>query len=479
MTDSGIDFMDVYHHIVATDPDRYEALDRQTASNWLVSQDDNYRCFFANGAYHCLLNSPNSYRVSVVPKSHLTNFAVQIEMSILAGNGGGLTFRAREDGDAGYRLFSGQPHTDLVCDHSSLFYTTEQDMAPLGTYAQLTIIAQNDNFLVYIDSKLIVHRQDDTIRAGSIGLLILHFAGYDPTHITFRNLRIWEHLPSFPCKSEGSSKAVGATGAPNQSSQDAGKLSQSRHSQPSWEMVAQSQISLTRLLVEELSSTLRYEREEKSRQQAELFAARQKIDELTRTNHDLHWQWEAAHHKRPSPPEEQVHLPHIQPENVSSLRVIEPFRSADQWFDEGAFNDTEIVKQTNRSISAFLVQAGNIVDGIQALYGEEAIPLAPSHGNLAEDQTKITLEPGDRWSEISGCYGSWFGGSYVLQLTFHTHQGKTYGPFGNMQYAEDIQPFSLMVQPNERIVALSGVVSFGDNGNNRHLGALGLVVHQG
>jgi hypothetical protein len=130
------------------------------------------------------------------------------------------------------------------------------------------------------------------------------------------------------------------------------------------------------------------------------------------------------------------------------------------------------------SISAFLVRAGMIVDGIQALYGEEAILLAPPHGNLEEYNTKIMLEPGDTWSEISGFYGNWFGGSYILQLTFHTHKGKTYGPFGNMEYAENIQPFSLVVQPNESIVALSGVVSFGDNGKNRHLGALGLVLRK-
>jgi hypothetical protein len=45
-----------------------------------------------------------------------------------------------------------------------------------------------------------------------------------------------------------------------------------------------------------------------------------------------------------------------------------------------------------------------------------------------------------------------------------------------MNYAYNIQPFRLVIQPDEKIVALSGVVSTGDNGENRHLGALGLIL---
>jgi hypothetical protein len=166
------------------------------------------------------------------------------------------------------------------------------------------------------------------------------------------------------------------------------------------------------------------------------------------------------------------------PTNASILRVIEPFRSADRWYDQGNFNDTSHTQNENLSINAFSVQAGDIVDGIQAFYSEKFIPLAPPHGNINEYSAKITLEPGDTWSEISGFYGDWFGGNYVLQLTFHTHQGRTYGPFGSMNYAQNIHPFHLIIQPDEKIVALSGVVSSGDNGRNSHLGALGLVLRK-
>ena len=66
----------------------------------------------------------------------------------------------------------------------------------------------------------------------------------------------------------------------------------------------------------------------------------------------------------------------------------------------------------------------------------------------------------------------------MVQLTFRTHQGQVYGPFGSMNYAQNIQPFRLVIHPDESIVALSGVVSTGDNGKNRHLGALGLVLRK-
>jgi hypothetical protein len=166
------------------------------------------------------------------------------------------------------------------------------------------------------------------------------------------------------------------------------------------------------------------------------------------------------------------------PATTSYLRVLAPFRSADRWFDKEDFNDTQLMRNTHQIVSAFRVQAGDIVDGIQALYGELPIPLAPPHGTIHADYHKVMLEPGDTWSEISGFYGDWFQGLYVLQLTFRTYQGRVYGPFGSMNYAENIQPFRHVIQPDEDIVAISGVVSSGDNGRNLHLGALGLVLHR-
>lgn len=160
------------------------------------------------------------------------------------------------------------------------------------------------------------------------------------------------------------------------------------------------------------------------------------------------------------------------------LRSIRPWRSANRWFDLEDFDDAPLAQSTHLSISAFLIRAGDIVDGIQSLYSEKFVPLTPPHGNIDGYQLKIELEPGDRWSEISGFSGDWFGGNYVLQLTFHTHQGKVHGPFGSMNYAQNIQPFRLIIQPDEEIVAFSGVVSSGDNGRNRHLGALGLILRR-
>jgi len=185
-----------------------------------------------------------------------------------------------------------------------------------------------------------------------------------------------------------------------------------------------------------------------------------------------------AHAKPSSPQGKNNNTPKRAQENSSFLREIEPFRLANQWFDEGYFNDTQLVLSTRLPISTFRICSGDIVDGIQALYSEKAIELAPAHGNVNQNHTRITLESGDRWSEISGFYGSWFGGLYVLQLTFRTQQGQIYGPFGSMNYGQNIQPFSLTIQPDETILALSGVVSFGDNGKNRHLGALGLVLRK-
>ena len=468
MTEASIDFKSVYSQLMATDPDTYADLATESSAPLPIYDEDGSQSFFADGAYHCIFDSPNTYRFDLLSDPSLEDFALQIEVSALAGNGGGLVFRAQGEHHSGYRLLYGRPHIDLVYDRSSLF-CTHKNVAPLNTYAQLTVIAEGDDLLVYIDGELLVHRRDDFSRRGAFGLLVVNFAGYDPTHVAFRNLRIWDPLP-FHLR--GAREEV-AEASDSQSSLQTNPVASGDSERPAWSAVTLAQTLLTRQIVEELSMTLSRERAEKDRLSTELFAARQRIDELTSLNHDLQLQLQ-----RVPTSDISAQASNNQSAPSSPLRVIDSFRQVEYWFDEETFDDTDLVYDERQEVRAFLIHAGNIVDGIQAHYGAGELPLAPAHGNVGEHDTKIVLDPDDAWSEISGCRGEWFGGDYVVQLTFHTRSGKIYGPFGDMAYAENIQPFSLAIQPDEHILALCGVTSFGDNGKNRHLGALGLILHK-
>lgn len=139
------------------------------------------------------------------------------------------------------------------------------------------------------------------------------------------------------------------------------------------------------------------------------------------------------------------------------------------------FDDTSAAQSLQQPLTSIHIQHGNIVDGIQAFYGNTPTSL-PYHGGIGGATTKIVLDQGDRVTQISGFYGDWYGSSYILQLTFHTKQGKTYGPFGDMLYATTRTPFSLVANANEQAIAFFGAVSAGNNGQSQFLGSLGVTV---
>jgi hypothetical protein len=452
-----IDAQKLYNQLLQSEPNLYEKLDTLSTSDWPVFKDASTQCFFAQDVYHCIYSGLNSFRINIIPDSFINAGAIQVEMSILSGDGGGLVFHATEQGHSGYRLFYGYPHIDLVGDYGELFYTQGPQGLTPETTIQLTMLAYEQHLLVYVDGKLLVHRPYDIAMAGWLGFMIVHFEDDDSTHLTFRNLRIWKDLSGLSDPSE---------------------LSRTQTTAPDSITVLQEQLSLSRFLAEELSKSLQFEREEKQRLHAEVDAAHQKIDELTRSYYEL-----LLEHARLDVSKQETQHEHNHPalqsvKHENSLRTIEPYREADRWFDEGSFNDGEQMRDMTASIKGFRLHAGNIVDGIQALYAEDSGIVMPPHGNVGEGDFEIELEPGDSWSRIEGFYGEWFGGEYVLQLTFSTRQGKTYGPYGNMDYATDINPFSLVAEPGEHIVALTGTVATGDNGRNLHLGALGLILRR-
>jgi|GEM_PF-3238460 len=138
------------------------------------------------------------------------------------------------------------------------------------------------------------------------------------------------------------------------------------------------------------------------------------------------------------------------------------------------FDDTAQAT-AGQPITQLRVQSGNIIDNLQAFYGSGLSP-APAHGGTGGHGTIIMIPPGDALVEVSGYTGYWFGGNYVLQLTFKSRKGNTYGSYGDMSYSNSQTPFTFRVESNEQIVGFFGSVTYGDNGNLTLLGSLGVII---
>lgn len=88
----------------------------------------------------------------------------------------------------------------------------------------------------------------------------------------------------------------------------------------------------------------------------------------------------------------------------------------------------------------------------------------------------IKIAPDDPLVAVYGSYGTWFGANYILQLTFVTRNGKAFGPYGDMSYAQEISPFILSAGDGKHIAGFCGASTPADNGNMMLLGALGIIT---
>ena len=130
-----------------------------------------------------------------------------------------------------------------------------------------------------------------------------------------------------------------------------------------------------------------------------------------------------------------------------------------------------------QTITQLIVRNGNIVDNLQVFYGNPP-QATSSHGGTGGGSTTITIPAGDVLTGVSGYTGTWFGGNYVLQLTFTTRNGQTYGPYGNMQYSSGQTAFNFTVGADEQIVAFFGSATYGNNGKSVFLGSLGVTIRK-
>ena len=137
-----------------------------------------------------------------------------------------------------------------------------------------------------------------------------------------------------------------------------------------------------------------------------------------------------------------------------------------------AFDDTAAAAALGQPLSRIRVRCGNIVDAVQAFYGPDAIAL-PSHGGGGGGPNDVVLDPGDAVIGVTGFWGSWFGGVYILQIILTTRAGRSYGPFGSAEFADSGTVFCFQAAEGESLLAFTGTVGMGNNGQSQFLGSLG------
>jgi TIR domain len=198
-----VDPQTVYIQATSNAPILTDSLSSQSSSYWTEEEDPwniGSGSFFEGGAYHVKCLADNSYTANLSPTIDLSDFAFQVEMTILSGQeGGGPVFRAGGPPHPyGYRFFLGRYGFNLIYGSNNIAQSAPIKAKLNQTYL-LTVVAIRDNLFVYRDKQCLASVKDSTARSGTIGLLAFY------AHVMFRNAQAWDLTEGIPAMGIASS----------------------------------------------------------------------------------------------------------------------------------------------------------------------------------------------------------------------------------------------------------------------------------
>lgn len=187
----------LYQQVTSQTPTFTDSLQDPATSQWSVFEKTTYGCELKSDGLHIHINDPAHFGYCTSDRGKFGNFAFQIEMKILSGDGGGgITFRGDTQGgnfyyfhvypDGVYHIYTeqnNQSDTELGSGNVSTFATGP------GQTNTLTIIAQGDTFSFYANQKLVTQIHDSTYLNGYVGVMADDHT--TAAEIVYTNMKLW------------------------------------------------------------------------------------------------------------------------------------------------------------------------------------------------------------------------------------------------------------------------------------------------
>ncbi len=174
----------LYRTVTSQPPSFSDSLAAQSPRSW----NSTSTCAFSDGKY--VISTPaGHFQPCYAAGTNLCNLGYQVQITTLAGDGGGLIFRNTNNN--GYRLRVGPDGTyDLV--NASYTVTSGSSKAihqGINATNRLTIIAQGSKISLYINSQYVTSTIDTAASCGAIGLMAVGFGSAGKA--AFSNAEVW------------------------------------------------------------------------------------------------------------------------------------------------------------------------------------------------------------------------------------------------------------------------------------------------
>lgn len=169
--------------------------DNSKGVNWA---QDPVNCGFTGGAYHVKAPDPRYFDDCLANTTSYSNFAFEVQMQIVQGDGGGVLFRDQDtaqayrnyaldvyqDGSYNLNMYTGSNNPTLASGSSAAI---KQGLNQVNLIA---VIAQGSTMTVYANHQQIASVTDNSLSNGRIGFEANPRNGH-PTEIIFSNVKVW------------------------------------------------------------------------------------------------------------------------------------------------------------------------------------------------------------------------------------------------------------------------------------------------
>jgi serine/threonine protein kinase len=181
-------------------PTLADALSSNTNGRWT----ENETCVFKSESYHVLVQQAGSLQLCGAanpndPSLTVNNATIEVDVTLLSGNDVGLVFRA--NGDQFYdfeinnqgQFFFRRHDAGAGSNYVSLIKATKSDaIKPVGQKNTLVVIANGNDFKLYVNGVFVGEKQDSTYSSGQVAFVTGTLAPTTSGEGSFANLKIFK-----------------------------------------------------------------------------------------------------------------------------------------------------------------------------------------------------------------------------------------------------------------------------------------------
>ncbi len=178
--------------------------DNSYGYSWDEGSDSLGTCAFTAGAYHVNAIQPNKGKGCVAgsdsPPSTFSDFAYEVQMTIIKGDGGGILIRddkkgngyyffITQDGNYGFATYNNCPGNN--CNVTLLRNTSNLSAIHTGLNQSnlVAVVAQGSTIELYVNNQGIDSVSDSNYSQGHIGVAASDMN--NPTEVVFSNTKVW------------------------------------------------------------------------------------------------------------------------------------------------------------------------------------------------------------------------------------------------------------------------------------------------